>query len=289
MKIKMLVLVVLVLALEACMAKAQNNSYVVDVQDFAASGWIADDEEHTWTLASVSTTADADVYVVTVDADVTGTIGANFKVRLKDGGTTKYFGVLSVGAYSGGLTTLYLFGGTDYVLSGTIGEFSYSSARAPFGWPMNPNKWTILFEDNTYISDGTVVDGEYKNQGSYALTAPAGLWNISYITRSQAQGYEESNIGIATVLSTSSLTTSSNDDNFDETRDKFECVGEVEAGKWRGVGGMLRGKMNVELSSDTTFYIKYYPDGLVGSDFIVYVNTSSGTSITFIRAVWGGL
>ncbi len=272
-----LVFVLFVFVVGGCMAKAQNNSYVADVQNFAVSGWTADDEEHVWTLASVSTTADADVYVVTVNADVTGTIGANFKVRLKDGGTTKYFGVLSVSAYSGGVTTLYLFGGTDYVLSGTISEFSYSVARSPFGWPMNPDKWTIQISDVGDYAQASPVANQWYNINSLKIILPAGLWVSGYDV------YTE--IRTSTTFATVYITLSTSD--VAESTPAFTrgVTNSDSTGTNVYAGNSLSAFLPVDVASETTFYLNtmtWYTSG-------VNIYNAGSLQPIIIRAVWGGL
>lgn len=272
-----LVFVLFVFVVGGCMAKAQNNSYVADVQNFAVSGWTADDEEHTWTLASVSTTADADVYVVTVNADVTGTIGANFKVRLKDGGTTKYFGVLSVSAYSGGVTTLYLFGGTDYVLSGTISEFSYSVARSPFGWPMDEDKWAITYTNATLQYAASLANDTWTNINDASLRVPAGLWNFKYQVSAEVlfTGYASAAI-LSTTLS------DANNTSISELEELLHLVASVS-----NIRHTFSHSKMIDLSAEQTYYLntKYFMSGST----ISYLANGGDVTPTIIRAVWGGL
>lgn len=259
------------------MAKAQNNSYVQDVQSFAGSGWTADDEEHVWELSSVSTTADADVYVLTVDADVTGTIGANFKVRLKDSGTTKYFGVLSVGAYSGGYTTVYLFGGTDYALSGTISEFSYSIARSPLGWPMNEDKWAITYTDSSLRYAASLTNDTWTNINSASLRVPAGLWNFKYQVSAEILF-----VGYASAAIISTTLSDANNTSISELEELLHLVASVS-----NIRHTFSHSKMIELSVEKTYYLntKYYVSGSTAS----YMANGGDVTPTIIRAVWGGL
>lgn len=268
--------VALSLFLEACMAsKAANNDFIETVQEASTSGWVGDDETHTWTLASTVTTADADVYVVNVDADVTGYIGANMKVRLEDGGVVKYFGVLQVGAYSAGVTPVYLFGGTDYVLSGTISEFSYSSARAPFGFPMSADKWKIeIVDSNSYTQSSPTFEVAY-NLGGLSITIPKGLWNIDYFVLLKS-------INSISAETWAALSTSSSafaDPTTGQTLTQIHYIGSTY------LANTAHGSAVQDLSSETTFYLIMQTISTVTTEITFHGSLNP----TVIRAVWGGL
>lgn len=259
-------------------SRAANNNFIQTVQEASTSGWVGDDETHTWTLSSTVTTADADVYVVNVDADVTGYIGANMKVRLEDGGTVKYFGVLSVGAYSAGVTPVYLFGGTDYVLSGTITAPAYSSARAPFGFPMNKNKWKITVTDVTYRSQAAPTIYVWYNVGgtNEQIIVPKGLWEIGYkafVSGNSSTGSTE----IWTTLSTANNTES--DSSFTNIEYVFGANSSIPL-----VGNVMRAEGIVEITSDTTYYLNL---SFAAGATLLY--TGGNTTPTVLYAVWGGL
>lgn len=260
------------------LGRASTNSFQEDVKEYIAYGWMAEPEVRTWTYLETITTASADVYVVNVDEDVTGLIGPNLKVRLSNP-TVKYFGVLSVGAYADGVTPVYLFGGTDYVLDGleAITDVSFSNARAPFGFPLSEDKWAIEVVDDQDRSQLTPALNDWYNINSNAIVLPAGVWGVSYKTLAVA-GSPITAINLNTTLSTSA---SSESDN------RFRVSSHI-AGSTAGdviVTSTHETERQVFLSSETTFYL-LFSTGYSSVGGLAYYGA---TTPTVIRAVWGGL
>lgn len=143
--------------------------------------WVLD--SNTWTFSS----ADAPIYVVSVNADVTGTISVGMRIRLVHGAATKYFIVHAVGAFSAGATLLTLYGGTTYTLSATaITSTYYSSAKVPFAFPASPDLWTVSLLDTTQAIDNAPATSTWINLGPDGGTAalqisiPIGSWRVQY-------------------------------------------------------------------------------------------------------------
>lgn len=132
----------------------------------SSAGWTA--ETNTWTFSS----ADAPIYVVSVNADMTAVISVGMRIRLVHNAATKYFIVHAVGAFSAGATLLTLYGGTTYTLSATaITATYYSSEKVPFGFPANPDNWTV---SATSTSNCTVATPAANTWYGGALLTPAG-------------------------------------------------------------------------------------------------------------------
>jgi hypothetical protein len=106
-------------------------------------------------------------------------LGMKFKITQ---GTDKFF-FLTKKSFSTN-TTLTLYGGTDYslVASGTtaITAVSYSSAKSPFGFPLDPTKWTVEVSDNTSRTQASPVGGTWYNLGSVTISIPIGIWDTHY-------------------------------------------------------------------------------------------------------------
>jgi hypothetical protein len=279
---RFLVVLVVCLVFGGCMAERfYSNDYVAPAEAAVSAietsgGWSADDTAHTWTLDSTVTTADADVYVVNVNADVTGYIGPNMKVRLKDGGVTKYFGVLTVGTYSAGVTPLRLFGGTDYVLSGTITEPAYSYARAPFGWPVSEDKWTITKTYSSNVTQSPVTLDTWYEFGDVVL--PAGNYRIGYRVLGQinrATGYQ-----IFSFLSTLATTSAAETDK--SMTDVLAML--ASSSVLQGSIHEFKAEKYLAISSETTYYLNLKSVYAVDSLYTVGVDIP-----TVIYAVWGGL
>ncbi len=147
----------------------------------AISGWIASGE--TWTYAS----ADSPTFTFTVAADVTTKYCPGMRIKLTQT-TDKYFIITAVSSYSGGNTTITIYGGTDYTLtSATITNPYYSIAKAPFGFPLSKTKWTVSYS-GTAGNQGSPVGGTWYNVATNKITIPIGDWNLYYNTRIAATG-----------------------------------------------------------------------------------------------------
>lgn len=92
---------------------------------------------------------------------------------------TKMGIVTNVGSYSGGNTLITLYCGTDFSLSNSaITNLHISSAKAPFGFDPSPDKWTILYLDNSDTTYLSPVSLTWITIGSLVL--PIGSWDLSY-------------------------------------------------------------------------------------------------------------
>lgn len=137
-------------------------------------GWIA--ASGTWSYSS----ADSPTFVISVNADMTTTIGVGMRIKLTQT-TVKYFIVTAVGVFGGGATLITVYGGTDYTLANAaITSPYYSMVKAPFGFPVDPAKWTVEVTDTTQRSQASPTAGTWYNLGSLSITIPIGMWYTSY-------------------------------------------------------------------------------------------------------------
>lgn len=139
------------------------------------SGWFASGE--TWT----SLGADAPNYTVTIIGDKTAKYEAGMRAKITQA-TAKYFIIVAV-AYNGGtgLTTLTLYGGTDYSLTGAaITASYYSGYKKPLGFPTDPAKWTQTLTDTADQTQASPVSGTWYNPGGLSLTIPIGAWELRW-------------------------------------------------------------------------------------------------------------
>lgn len=198
-----------------------------------ADGWVSAAE--TWTYAS----ADNPTYTFTVAADVTSKYSLGMRVRLSQTtGGTKY-GIITKLAYSAPNTTVTIYMGTDYSLANeTISNPYYSIVKAPYGFPLDPSKWTVTFTDSTRRVQTPTINTWY-NPGSPSLAVPIGCWNVEY----RSWAYGEALIHCETALSTSSSSVS------DST-----LVGGIYAASTSAVAGMVTILAVLTLTAKTTYY-----------------------------------
>lgn len=146
-----------------------NDSNGVAFTVLPTSGWVLASE--TWTYKS----ADAPSFVFDVNANVTSKYSAGMRVKYTQT-TIKYGIITNVGAYASGKTPITIYGGTDYVLANDpITSPAYSAAKAPFGFPLDPAKWTVSLTGISATQD-VIADNTILSVGSVNIIAPIGLW-----------------------------------------------------------------------------------------------------------------
>lgn len=151
--------------------------------------------------------ADAPVFVASTSADLTGSVSPGMRLRLSQAtGGTKYFLVVAIASNS-----VTLYGGTDYTLNNeTISSPVFSSAKAPVGFPLNPDKWTVSLVDTTDRNQSNPTNGTWYNLGSLSLDIPIGVWNVSYQVGLYLNKSTATTLDASITLSTSNNSESDN-------------------------------------------------------------------------------
>ena len=155
--------------------------FVTGTPSILDSGWNI--ESHTWECIST----DNPIFNVSINANVTGTIGNGNRVWVTQSGANKFFLVHGVGI-TGSTTYLNLYGGTDYsIVAGALGSPQYSRVKAPFGFPVDPDKWTVQVEDTTLRQQASPTANVWYNNGSISINIPIGKWFASYEAEVQSE------------------------------------------------------------------------------------------------------
>lgn len=209
------------------------------VKKYLRSGWVEADE--TWTYAS----ADDPTYTFTVAADVTGKYSVGMKIKLTQT-TVKYFIITAVSAYSGGNTTITVYGGTDYDLAdAAISANYYSCMKSPQGFPMSPDKWRVLVYDTSARDQSSPTNDTWKSFTNLEISIPIGSWDVYYNCFLRFDGGTTTAIVQRTGLSTSTSSLSN-----EETEHIYEE---------RASAGVIyhshNGKTMRVLTSKTTYYL----------------------------------
>lgn len=148
---------------------------VFDAVYTAVSGWTP------ITATVTSGTLDSPSFELSFNIDVTGLLTLGDPIRLLQG-TTKYFKVSKIGAFSAGATIVTCYGGTDYTLvaSGTtaISNVYYSHKKTPFGFNNSDEKWTQTLLDTSNASQASPTSGTVYNPGSLSIPIPLGAWKV---------------------------------------------------------------------------------------------------------------
>lgn len=144
--------------------KALNN--------YVQTGWYTGKTGTTYTY--VSWNATTKIGIVSTNQDVTSLLSVGMKVKFTQNAVVKYGIIVAITA-----SQITLFMGTDYTLNNSvITDAYYSMQRAPYGFPMNPDKWT-LFSTGGTASINNPTSGVYYNVGGNIVLG-VGLWKLSY-------------------------------------------------------------------------------------------------------------
>lgn len=141
------------------------------------AGWVPANE--TWTYASATT--------ITVPTGATNKYRVGDKIRLKQGGSYKYFSITVVAA-----TLLTVTGGTDYtVANSAITDNYFSHQENPFGFPYWFNFTSTWATSGTPPSLGNgALTGKFRLDGKWATviinwsagsttTFGTGIWSFT--------------------------------------------------------------------------------------------------------------
>jgi len=162
------------------------------------TGWNSADE--TWTYAS----ADDPTFTFTIAAfDATAKYWAGMKIKLTDTGTQ--FGIITKVVFDDPGSTITIYMGTDYSLSGAAITLPYySTMKAPHGFPLDPIKWTVEVTDTTARQQAAPTQNTWYNLGSITISIPIGAWAVNYkvairVTDNATATYVGGNVTLSTA------------------------------------------------------------------------------------------
>jgi hypothetical protein len=207
-----------------------------------STGWI-DASDESW--AYVSYAAPTGIVNITGDKTTKYTIG--MKVKLTQSAAIRYGIITAVGVYSGGVTPLTIYFGTDYsLLNATISSPAYSFGRAPFGFPPARGKWTIRIIDTSVNSRSSPVNGTWYNQGGKSITLPIGTWRLSFYADTEAN--QTGTPGSCDLYCALGLTTTTSTDK--------ELIDGMTLGATQNVmRKLMKRSKEVVISNPTTYYL----------------------------------
>lgn len=163
------------------------------------------------TVTPTYTSADDPTYTITFAAvDLTSVLSVGMKVKFTNNSTTFYGFITAISFSTNTVVTLY--GGTDYdVANSAITAFQYSTDRAPQGFPMNPDKWTVSVSDTNIYTQASPVAGTWYNLGTTAnqISLPIGVWRVMY--KAQLQASNATSVTTYITLSTANNSESDTD------------------------------------------------------------------------------
>jgi len=166
---------------------SNGTTYAIDDVHILATGaggstrWVS--TAYSWTPVPGSFTAgthSSPEFVMSVSGDLTTVFRRGAKIRLDDSvnGVNQYFGA-GYCVYSGGVTTIYLYGGTGATkgkIGGVVTNVNVSYSGMPEGWDNNPENWKIEFTSSAIENITTL--GTWHDFPGYNITVPRGPWVI---------------------------------------------------------------------------------------------------------------
>lgn len=216
--------------------------------------------------------ADSPVFVANFIGDITTTLFPGMRIKL-DQTTTKYFIVVAVGAFSIPSTPVTLYGGTDYTLANAaISNVYYSSVKAPFGFPLDPNKWMLSYKNTVDATVTNPTNGVWYNAGSQLLTIPIGAWRVLY----QVKAYAIKNgtqLGCGTTLSKAN--------NTQDDLDLSAAVVAVLYSTTNYIFTMVSREKYLTLAAKTIYYLNITSSGNTEAT----IGTNGAGSTTIIQAI----
>lgn len=214
--------------------------------------------------------ADVPVFVASTSADLTGSVSPGMRLRVSQStGGTKYFIVVAITSNS-----VTLYGGTDYTLNNeTISSPVFSSAKAPVGFPLNPNKWTVETINTSDITQSSPADGTWYN--AVNIVIPIGIWDISYFATLYLN-----KTGVSPILDGgTTLSTGNNSESDSEFTSRMSVVNE-------NIVGRMTARKTLLITSETTYYLNMMSRQSSISTVGILGNPSSfPNSKTIVRAI----
>jgi hypothetical protein len=202
----------------------------------ALDGWIAAGE--TWTYAA----ADAPSFTFTISGDKTTTYYSGMRIKITQT-TIKYF-IVTKCAYSSPNTTITIFGGSDFTLANaTITLPFFSMMKAPAGFPLSPEKWSVTVS-STGGNQNSPVHMTWYNIASFSISVPVGVWNASYSAEIGDTASSSQYMGVYASLSTA---------NNAETNP--DCTTSLFVQSAQAVYAELTGTLFITAVTKTTYYL----------------------------------
>jgi hypothetical protein len=153
--------------------------------------------------------------VVTSSVDISAYLSVGMRIKFTNGGNTIYGIVTAISGTT--ITFLHEIDPTDslaltLMANSAITSPFFSYHKAPYGFPLDPRKWTVYDESHVISSDqaSPIVDTWY-NTGSVSKAFPIGAWNMRYIAALECVKASATSVSVAITLSTGASTETDGD------------------------------------------------------------------------------
>lgn len=259
----------------------QHETAINDLETVAyRTGWVA--MGVTLTYSSV----DDPTGVVTSSADISAILSVGMRIKFTNNAATVYGIVTAISGTT--ITFLHEIDPSDSLALNlmqnsaiTAPFFSYN--KAPYGFPLDPRKWTVEKLDTSNRSQATPTLNTWYNVGTTnsQLSVPIGCWIVQYKVRLYID-----NAGGAGVAAYSFTTLS--------TANNSESDGEFTAGSYLAENDNLNEQMHtffvekrLTLASKTLYYLNAKTTWTTGTMGNLNFDATGGSSVVtkVIRAI----
>lgn len=236
------------------------------------NGWLLAGE--TWTFASV----DDPTGSITISGNVTGKYKAGMRIKFTNAANIIY-GIITKTSYSSPNTTITFLHEIDpndslalYLMQNSaITNNFVSCSKSPCGFPLNPNKWSVIVKDVTERNQASPVSGTWYNLGGANISMPIGLWSVNY----KIYTYISRASGVGEAIFVTLSTTNNGQSDSGNTLGSYNSVSTAMA------QAFLLDNIIMELDSKTIYYINTMTD----STGISNIRFSNNQSALILKAV----
>src|SRR5574344_389577 len=145
-----------------------------NLKNQVVNGWYEIDSNAVPTFTYVSWDSSVYTGVVNSNLDLTPYLSVGMKVKFTQNSVINYAFITAITS-----TQLTLFLGTDYSLNNSaISNTYFSMLKAPYGFPLNPDKWSVVYFNTTNIGPTALTANVWANPGS-SIAIPIGLWKVN--------------------------------------------------------------------------------------------------------------
>ena len=136
---------------------------------------------------------------------LTATNGATATQNANPFNLIEYGKVTKVGAFSGGVTPVTVFTGTDCNIPNmALTSPLYSTVAAPYGFPASKDKWTVTVLNGTQTGQSSPAANTWYNLPAFTIQAPTGQWIPSVSSNLYADKASAGPLSARATLSTTS-------------------------------------------------------------------------------------
>lgn len=193
-------------------------------------------------------------------------------------GTTEYALITKIAFSTNTTITVQTPEGGALPATGGISAVSYSTHRAPYGFPTDGGVWDVIAFYKTAIS-GSASLNTWGGSGKGMITMPVGPWDIEYDVPHYSDYGTGSNTSRIHYLTLSTT-------NNTETDSYWTSIAQVQAAATNPIFGSQQTKRGAKsLSAQTPLYVVFKESGSGGiSNHGIFMDTSGANASGFIKA-----